>query len=285
MLFSEMGYDSEVSKIVDLAGRGKKEIDVFVKDKLASINQIYLIECKYWEHKVPQEVIHSFKTVMDGVGANTGFVISKKGFQKGSYEAVKFTNIHLFTFEQLQHKYGEEWYRKKKDMLMLQYQDLKYISHLHFDQFNKLPFYNNMFFHTEELVKRLVFYNHLIGRFLITKLPESYLGPEPIKIYFNPSWEFNDNINFYDDFELTYNSTREFFNEMISGAQRCILGFRDLDKNASESFNALDENSQNELMTNSLQQFTDETPIRVLKNYMDKDEYLSIIKRISKNNI
>lgn len=76
-----MEYEAETAKTVDLAGRGSKEIDVYVKDPLASHNQIYLIECKHWESNVPQEVVHGFKFVMESAGANTGFIVSKNGFE------------------------------------------------------------------------------------------------------------------------------------------------------------------------------------------------------------
>jgi hypothetical protein len=54
-LLEEIGYLAEVSKNAALAGRGEKEIDVVVTDKHASYNKIYVVECKLWEPRVPQE--------------------------------------------------------------------------------------------------------------------------------------------------------------------------------------------------------------------------------------
>ncbi len=116
-LFNEMAYEAETTKTVELAGRGTKEIDVYVTDPLASHNQIYLIECKHWDSNVPKEVVHGFKFVMESAGANTGFVVSKNGFQSGAREASRFTNIRLVTFEELQHLYGNEWFRKQRAKL------------------------------------------------------------------------------------------------------------------------------------------------------------------------
>jgi hypothetical protein len=110
MLFREMGYDATTPFTVDLAGRGKKEVDVYIHDPRASVNQIMLAECKFWETAVPQDAVHSFHTVMSGAGANTGFIISKVGFQSGAHEAAKNTNIHLLTWDDLQHKFGRQWY-------------------------------------------------------------------------------------------------------------------------------------------------------------------------------
>ena len=80
-----MGYEATAPFTVELAGRGKKEADVYVNDPRASVNQIMLIECKHWELLVPQGEVHSFQTVMIGAGANTGFIISKVGFQSGAH--------------------------------------------------------------------------------------------------------------------------------------------------------------------------------------------------------
>ena len=280
-LFLEMNYEAETSKTVKLAGRGKKEIDVFVKDKLASINQIYLIECKFWNKNVPQEVVHSFKTIMEETGANTGFIISKKGFQKGAFEAIKYTNIHLMTFEEFQHKYGNEWYRKKKNKLDLLNEKLKQIANLHFDQFNTLHLTNNMFFHNEDLRNQLYFYYHLINRFITTPQPDSYLGPEPFIIYFNPQWEYADNIDFRNpEFDLTFENTRDYYTEMINGAKQCINGFEKLWEKARGSFDLLNKNKQSEIFAESIKQHTDELPLRVLKNIIKEDDYNKLVNSI-----
>ncbi|MCC8959487.1 restriction endonuclease [Bradyrhizobium sp. Pear77] len=104
MLFREMGYDAVTPLTVKLAGRGSKEVDVYIHDPRASVNQVMLVECKYWESPVPQDTVHSFHTIMSGAGANTGFIISKVGFQSGAYEAASSTNIHLLSWDELQRK-------------------------------------------------------------------------------------------------------------------------------------------------------------------------------------
>jgi predicted Mrr-cat superfamily restriction endonuclease len=91
-LFAEMGYRTTTPKVVDLAGRGRKEVDVYIEDPRASVNQIILIECKLWNTPVSQDTVHSMHTVMSGSGANTGFIVSKAGFQSGAHEAAAKTN-------------------------------------------------------------------------------------------------------------------------------------------------------------------------------------------------
>jgi len=107
-LFSEMGCDATVGERVTLI-RGEKEIDVAIRDPETSPPSVYLCECKFWKKSVPQEVIHSFRTVLSDFGAHRGFIISRSGFQPGAREAVKNTNLDLFTFCDLQSLFFDRW--------------------------------------------------------------------------------------------------------------------------------------------------------------------------------
>jgi hypothetical protein len=68
-----------------------------------------LVECKFWEKPVSQETVHSFRTVVSDYGANLGFIVSKNGFQSGSYEAATNTNIRLVSLKELENKYYPKW--------------------------------------------------------------------------------------------------------------------------------------------------------------------------------
>lgn len=107
-LFEECGFETEISKVVDLV-RGKKEIDVYTQDLTSEYKPIILIECKFWNKPINQETIHAFRTVVADFGANIGFIVSKKGFQSGSKDAVKNTNIKLVSLEELENEYYNKW--------------------------------------------------------------------------------------------------------------------------------------------------------------------------------
>ncbi len=107
-LFKEIGYTVAVSKKIDL-GKGKKEIDVYVQDLKSEFQTTFLIECKFWNKPVHQEVVHSFLTVIAAAGANFGFIVSKSGFQAGAYEAAERTNVYLVSLEKLEEKFYEKW--------------------------------------------------------------------------------------------------------------------------------------------------------------------------------
>jgi len=107
-LFSEIGCDVRVGEKVKLV-RGKKEIDVLVRDRQTSPASDYLCECKFWSKPIPQEVIHSFRTVVSDFGAHRGFIISRAGFQAGAKEAAAETNLDLVTFEEFQSLFFDRW--------------------------------------------------------------------------------------------------------------------------------------------------------------------------------
>lgn len=107
-LFTEIGYTVEISTVISLV-RGNKEIDVFVQDHESEYGTTFLIECKFWNKPVNQETVHAFHTVINDAGANFGFIVSKKGFQSGSYEAAQKTNIKLVTLEELEDRFYKKW--------------------------------------------------------------------------------------------------------------------------------------------------------------------------------
>jgi len=107
-IFEECGFETKIAKVVNLV-RGKKEIDVYARDTSSEYKPIILVECKYWKKAVDQEVIHSFRTVMDDFGANIGFIVSRNGFQSGSYDAANKTNVHLVSLKDLEKEYYSKW--------------------------------------------------------------------------------------------------------------------------------------------------------------------------------
>jgi restriction system protein len=108
ILLNQVGFIAETEKKI-ITPRGEIEIDVFAYDP-NSIDEItYIIECKNWNNKIPQTIIHSFTSVMNETGGNIGYIISKKGFQKGSYDFINSTNINIFTFDNLQERYLNLW--------------------------------------------------------------------------------------------------------------------------------------------------------------------------------
>jgi len=279
-LFSEMGYEATVSKKVKLAGRGKKEIDVFVTDPNASYNKIYLIECKFWKSRVPQEVVHAFKTIMEEAGANTGFIISKAGFQSGAREAAKYTNIKLLTFNELQHMYGNEWFRKQREQLEIQVQRLRFISSLHFDQWSMVGFHNNMVFRSVRDRKRLSYFHRWVLNLILaakSRWPESYAGPKPVKLACNP-----DDPDQAVAGGFTYPTVRDYFAKMTRAAKKCADEFEKFEKQARARFELLPQLKQDSAFVGVISAIQEELPIRVLKGSVSDEEYYRLVGLSSK---
>jgi len=107
-IFSDMGFTSEIEKDIKLV-RGTVNVDVLATWKHININEVHIAECKYWKKLVPKSVVHSFRTIISDYGANTGYIISRNGFQKGAIEAAENSNIHLFSFDQFQTEFRTKW--------------------------------------------------------------------------------------------------------------------------------------------------------------------------------
>lgn len=115
-LFMEMGCMPEVEKGVATA-RGSVEIDVYVQDPTYIPPLILLCECKYWSKRIPKHVVHAFRTVVSDLGANTGYVISKAGFQGGAIEAAKNSNVVLLGWTRFQEIFCTRWVRSMTQKL------------------------------------------------------------------------------------------------------------------------------------------------------------------------
>lgn len=85
--------------------RGTVEVDVYAECS----DMLIICECKYWETKIPQNVILAFRTVVEDIGVNKGIIISKNGFQAGAYKNAKNTNLELRTWEEFLETYKEKY--------------------------------------------------------------------------------------------------------------------------------------------------------------------------------
>lgn len=99
-LFRSLGCSAEVDKLV-IGARAEHKIDVWVVFSKFGFQNKWAIECKYWNSNVPKEKVLALKSIVDDVGADRGFIISKTGFQSGAIRAAAYTNITLTSIEDL----------------------------------------------------------------------------------------------------------------------------------------------------------------------------------------
>lgn len=108
-LFTQLGYYTELEKTIQSV-RSTIEIDVYAERQIYGYDaEKIIVECKNWNSKIPQEIVHSVRTVAEDIGANKAYIITKKGFQKGALNASKNTVIKLFTFNEFVSSISEEW--------------------------------------------------------------------------------------------------------------------------------------------------------------------------------
>jgi restriction system protein len=108
-VLSECGFSVELEKQIESA-RGRVELDVYAEETVRGRKYVIACECKHWKKRIPQTVVHSFRTVVSEIGANVGYVVSLKGFQSGSVKASELTNLQLVTWREFQSLFEESWF-------------------------------------------------------------------------------------------------------------------------------------------------------------------------------
>lgn len=108
-LLAECGFTVDIEKKVATV-RGDVELDVYAQEEVKGRKYSIVCECKHWKARIPQNVVHGFRTVVADMGANVGYIVSTAGFQEGAFRASERTNIELVTWEELQAKFELSWY-------------------------------------------------------------------------------------------------------------------------------------------------------------------------------
>ena len=98
--FISIGADAETN--VSIPGvRTNHDIDVYVATKYLGEDITWLVEAKHWKTKVNKSQVLAFRTIVEDIGADRGFIVSTAGFQSGALEAAQNTNVKLKTFDEM----------------------------------------------------------------------------------------------------------------------------------------------------------------------------------------
>jgi len=215
-LLNQVGFVAEKEKNISTP-RGKIEVDVFAYDP-NSIDQInYIIECKNWNNKIPQSVVHSFTTVMNETGGNIGYIISKNGFQKGSFDYINSTNIKIFTFDELQNKYLNLWLERYFCERIRSYSDnlIQYVEEINSKRFRSINKLDNA---SKKKFNNLLDKHQLLGFYLTVfsvhsaSVPNLFKAKNTIKL---PDFDtIKDNFNNYFCLPLKSNNYSDLLIEL-----------------------------------------------------------------------
>ena len=110
-ILEECGFGVEVERKIQSA-RGVVELDVYAEETVRGRKYAIVCECKHWKSRIPQTVVHGFRTVVQEVGANIGYIVSMEGFQSGAVAASDLTNLKLVTWEEFQDIFEESWFEE-----------------------------------------------------------------------------------------------------------------------------------------------------------------------------
>jgi hypothetical protein len=69
---------------------------------------LWLVECKAWQTRIPKEKVLAHRQIVDDLGADRGFVMNEKGFQKGALEAALNANVQLTSLAELRETCGHD---------------------------------------------------------------------------------------------------------------------------------------------------------------------------------
>lgn len=97
--FESLGAIATTNVTID-GVRGTHDIDILVTPKFFGREITWIIEAKFWKSNVPKEKVMALLSITQDIGADRGFIISNKGFQKGAIKSAQKSNITLANFEE-----------------------------------------------------------------------------------------------------------------------------------------------------------------------------------------
>lgn len=107
-ILSECGMTVETEPRLTTA-RGQVEVDVYAEESVKGRRYSIICECKHWKARVPQTIVHGFRTVVADIGVNAGYIVGSSGIQSGAVVAADLTNIKLLIWEEFQLEFEETW--------------------------------------------------------------------------------------------------------------------------------------------------------------------------------
>jgi hypothetical protein len=98
--FRAIGMDANVEECV-IGARGQHDVDVVVRASRAGIEQLWVVECKWWRRSVSKLHVAALASVVQDVGADRGILLSETGFQAGAIRLASLSNITLTSLTEL----------------------------------------------------------------------------------------------------------------------------------------------------------------------------------------
>ena len=98
--FRTIGMDANVDERLEGA-RGQHDVDVVARATRAGIQQLWVVECKWWRRPVTKGEVAKLAHIVQDVGADRGIILSETGFQAGAISLASSSNITLTSLAEL----------------------------------------------------------------------------------------------------------------------------------------------------------------------------------------
>lgn len=114
--YRELGLSAQTDVTVP-GVRGKHAVDIAVRGHRAGVDFLWIVECKWWNRRVPKAAVLALSGVMLDVGADRGILLSRNGFQSGAPVMAIRSNITLTSLEELRAATQTEYVNFRCDAL------------------------------------------------------------------------------------------------------------------------------------------------------------------------
>ena len=88
--------------------RGIHIVDVAVRNKIAGIDQLWIVECKRWKTRVSKLHVAALAEIVSDLGADRGILLSESGFQAGAIRMAQLSNVTLSSISDLEENSEQE---------------------------------------------------------------------------------------------------------------------------------------------------------------------------------
>ena len=106
-------------------GNIKYEIDCLVTFESLGLQAKWIVECKDWSSRVPQDVAASLRQRVTDAGADKGILVCPSGFQCGTISQAEISSLVLITPDELEQKLWIEFRRMATEAAFRQIRELR----------------------------------------------------------------------------------------------------------------------------------------------------------------
>jgi restriction system protein len=103
--FRSVGLDATTNEAVK-GVRTSHDVDVVVRSNHVGFDLLWLVECKHWSDRVSKLHVLGLRQIVSDTGADRGFMMAEKGYQRGAFEAAQLTNVQLTSLTELKSTAG-----------------------------------------------------------------------------------------------------------------------------------------------------------------------------------